>query len=112
MPSIHQARWPDQTDLAQIDLPPDGKYLDVAAAALTAINKRKSELGASVGRVVTRLALTAHGKTATVLRAIMPDVALAARLQGQWTVNESSRVEEAVIEVGDIEIAPRAPARS
>ncbi|WP_441293116.1 class I tRNA ligase family protein [Sorangium sp. KYC3313] len=54
--SIHRAKWPAAGDFAEVAAPADAGLLELAAAAMAAVSKRKSELGASVGRVVPELA--------------------------------------------------------
>ena len=52
--SIHLAPWPTLAELDAVLAPANPESHAIAAAAMAAINKRKSELGASVGRVVKR----------------------------------------------------------
>jgi valyl-tRNA synthetase len=75
--SIHRAPWPEPGELA-IDAA-DPASFGIAEAALMAINKAKSERQASVGRVVTDLALAANARTHARLATVLPDVTSAVR---------------------------------
>ncbi|WP_437720729.1 valine--tRNA ligase [Sorangium sp. So ce861] len=77
--SIHRAKWPSAADFAEVAAPSDPGLLDLAAAAMAAVNKRKSELGASVGRVVSDLALGANAATLARLKPALGDVLTAVR---------------------------------
>ncbi|WP_437521152.1 hypothetical protein WME79_28510 [Sorangium sp. So ce726] len=77
--SIHRAKWPAAGDFAEVAAPADAGLLELAAAAMAAVNKRKSELGASVGRVVTDLALGANAATLARLKPALGDVLAAVR---------------------------------
>jgi valyl-tRNA synthetase len=77
--SVHRASWPGPADLAHVAPPDDAGSLARAAAMMSAINRAKTELGASVGRVVTELALGAHPATLARLPSIVDDVLAAVR---------------------------------
>jgi valyl-tRNA synthetase len=77
--SIHRAPWPTATELAAIVPPADPQSLARAAALMSAVNRSKTALGASVGRVVTDLAVTAHPDTLARLPPILDDVLSALR---------------------------------
>ncbi|MGZ3461825.1 MAG: class I tRNA ligase family protein, partial [Archangium sp.] len=61
--SIHRAPWPDARSFEGIAKPANAATFAIAEAAQQAINKRKSESGAGVGRAVTRLKLAANPAT-------------------------------------------------
>src|SRR5262249_6943902 len=73
-PSIHRAPWPTKEELAGVRAPEDPSSFAVASAAQTAVNKQKSQQGASVGRVATEATLTANAKTLATLRRVLGDV--------------------------------------
>jgi valyl-tRNA synthetase len=79
-PSIHRAPWPERLELA-VPPPDDADSLALAAAAMSAINKRKTESGASVGRLVTALTLAADPDTLSRLARVQEDVLSAVRCQ-------------------------------
>src|SRR5205814_5292885 len=79
--SIHRAPWPGAADFAAVAAPDDPESLARAAAAMAAVNRRKTELGASVGRVVTELTLAAHPATLDRLAPVATDLLAAVRCQ-------------------------------
>jgi valyl-tRNA synthetase len=80
-PSIHRAPWPTAADFAGIEPPADPATFEVAVACLAAVNKAKSEAGASVGRGVRRLALAANAATLAQLEPAIGDVLAATRVE-------------------------------
>ncbi len=78
-PSIHRAPWPRPDELAAVPAPADRDSLALATAAMGAINKRKTESGASVGRVITALSLAAHPHTLARLAPVQADLLAAVR---------------------------------
>ncbi len=100
--SIHRAPWPTEKDL---DAPPpgDARSLQIAIDALTAINKAKTERGASVGRIVEKLELRASEETARRVAPVLGDVLASARVR-------EHRIAQAAIEgfeVVEMAIAPK-----
>lgn len=78
--SIHTASWPTVEELAGAAPPPDDPgCFALAIAALTTINKRKSDEGVSVGRVTEHLVLASNAPTRARLEPVVADVAGAAR---------------------------------
>lgn len=78
-PTIHRAPWPSTSELADVGAPADAASFDLAVAALGTINKKKSESGASAGRVTEHLVLGASEATIARLSPVLGDVAAAAR---------------------------------
>jgi valyl-tRNA synthetase len=76
-PSIHRAPWPALAELA-VDAPDPASFA-IAEAVQAAIHKAKSERNASVGRVVTDLALAANARTHATLSGVVADVLAAVR---------------------------------
>ncbi|MBL8220320.1 MAG: valine--tRNA ligase [Bryobacterales bacterium] len=73
--SIHKAPWPEP-----VALPANaGDVFETACAALSAINKSKSEAGVSVGRAITELQLAANAATAALFDKVKSDVLGAVR---------------------------------
>jgi valyl-tRNA synthetase len=112
-PSIHAAPWPSAADFAGIEAPADTGSFELATNALAVINKKKSEAGASVGRVAEHLALAASAATKEKLDRVWDDVRSAARCQaGRVDVGE---LADGAIEVTEARFAekaekPQAPA--
>ncbi len=106
-PSIHAAPWPTAAELAAAAAPPEDEgRLALAIAALTAINKHKSEQGASVGRVVEHLVLAANGATCARLAPVWPDVAGAARCL-EHRLEEITGLGDGAFEVVEARFAPK-----
>ncbi len=110
-PSIHRAPWPSERDFAGIAGADDPRHHAMATAAMAAINKRKSESGASVGRVVVSLTLAAKGATLGAVVAVLGDVMLATRVKSN-TVEARESVGEGEFEVLAMELAPAADKES
>ena len=107
-PSIHRAPWPRREELAHVAAPADSGALELAATAMSAVNKRKTELGASVGRVVTGLGVAAHPATLARLLAVKDDVLAAVRCQaGAAELVGRAELAEGVFEVSRCEVADR-----
>ena len=107
-PSIHRAPWPTPSELA---LGTAERTFAVAAAALAAIHKSKAEHKASVGRVVTDLALCGNANTLAVLAPARDDVANAARAQ-QYECIEDPAMAHGELRVSRLTIAPRPEPKS
>lgn len=105
--SIHRAPWPSARDLAAVDAPTDPDLLPLATAAMNAINRRKSELGASVGRLVLTLTLATSAHAAARLRLALADLAGSVRATEITLVERADLVGEA-FEVVECEVAPPA----
>jgi valyl-tRNA synthetase len=115
-PSIHRAPWPSTSELASVPLPKDAGSLDLAIELYSAINKKKTDLGASTGRIVTQTALTAHEARVARIAPVLEDVLAAAKVKGHTLAVDPGLAEEAGFVVGETVIAPKedktAPAES
>jgi valyl-tRNA synthetase len=78
-PSIHRARWPSSADFAGIAAPRDAASFELAIAAQNAINRKKTDAAASIGRPVNTLTLRAAPATLSALAPVISDVLAAAR---------------------------------
>ena len=103
--SIHRGPWPTAEELA-VPAPADAQSFAVAAAAQAAINKAKTQAGASVGRVVTELSLAANERTHATLARVLADVTSAVRAQACERVVKPE-VVDGVIEVAHLVVAPK-----
>ncbi len=101
-PSIHRAPWPTLREFESITPPEDAGSLQIAIDLLTAINKSKTEHGASVGRVVEKLELRANAESIRRVMPVVSDVFASARVR-EHQMNEAN-VD--AFEVGSIVIAP------
>jgi valyl-tRNA synthetase len=102
--SIHRAPWPGARDFAGVAVPADAASFDAAAACLAAINKGKSEAGASVGREVVRAALAASPVTLARLAAVKADVMAAARVAAH-ELSARPELGEGAFELTALELA-------
>ncbi|MBI3683079.1 MAG: valine--tRNA ligase [Acidobacteria bacterium] len=75
--SIHRAPWPRASDLPAADAQADA--FEIAAAALAAVNKSKSESGVSVGRAITSLKLACNTAASRHFEQVKGDVLGAVR---------------------------------
>lgn len=106
--SIHRAPWPTAAEFEAVPAPANAKSHEVAATAMAAINKRKSESGASVGRVVRSMKISANEATLAALRPSLDDVGAATRTEAMETVVDASLADD-VFAVPEIDLAPPAP---
>ncbi|MBI5515558.1 MAG: valine--tRNA ligase [Deltaproteobacteria bacterium] len=105
--SIHRAPWPRAEDFEGVTAPEAEDSLEVAGRVMAAINKRKSEQGASVGRVVTHLELTVGAGLAAGLARVAEDVFSATRVQSHRVLVSD---EADALAVTSLEVAPKEPA--
>ncbi len=101
--SVHKAPWPTTAELEGIAPPTDPKCFETAVACWTAINKRKSELGASVARPTKTLVLAANAATLASLKPVLEDVMLASRCK-EHRLEEKNELADGVFEVVEIEL--------
>jgi valyl-tRNA synthetase len=106
--SIHRAPWPAAAELETVVEPESLESLAVASAALYAVNRRRTELGTSVGRPLAALTLAASPATRAVLARVLEDVAAAVRCPRPQVVDRPG-LDEGTVAVEAIELAP-APA--
>ncbi|HJQ84366.1 MAG TPA: valine--tRNA ligase [Candidatus Binatia bacterium] len=105
--SIHTAPWPGAADFAAVEPPADPESFAVAVACLAAINKGKSEAGASVARAVTQLDLAATSATVARFSTVANDVLAAARVE-RHTLRADAAVAEGAFQVTALELAAAA----
>jgi valyl-tRNA synthetase len=96
--TIHKAPWPRAEELEGIEQPTDAECFERAVACWTAINKSKSEAGASVARRAIKLVVAANDATAASVEAVEDDVMLASRCS-DYTLKRNSELEDGVFEV-------------
>lgn len=97
-PSIHRAPWPGPELFRAIAPPANPPSLTLAETLFTAVNKRKSELGAAMGRAVSALEIAANRSTLDALGAVLDDALAAGRCARCATV-EKADLADGVIEV-------------
>jgi valyl-tRNA synthetase len=105
--SIHTAPWPSSADFAGIAPPDSPASFDLAMSCLNAINKAKSEGGASAGRVVERAVLSANAVTWAALQPVLADVVGAARC-ASYSTRVDATLEDGVFGVSDAVFAEKA----
>lgn len=79
--SIHRAAWPTTEELP-VSADADDSCFETAIAAMSAVNKAKSEAGVSVGRSITALKIACNAATTEKLRLVLGDVVGATRAAG------------------------------
>nr|WP_257450315.1 valine--tRNA ligase [Archangium lipolyticum] len=105
--SIHRAPWPDARTFEGIAKPAHAASFQLAEGAQQAINKRKSESGAGVGRGITRMKLAANAATLAGFERVREDVLSATRCQSAELV-EKADLADNTFEIVDFELAPAA----
>ena len=100
--SIHRAPWPAAEEFSA---GAEGGFA-TAAAAFTAVNKAKTQQGASGGRSVTALSLAANAATHAALARVCGDVLLAVRATGMTAV-ERADLADGAFEVTELVLAPK-----
>lgn len=109
--SIHRAPWPSVEDFAGVAAPANPGSLKLAATALAAINKCKTDLGASVGRFVRQIQLGANSTTCQALALVLDDVASATRLQRHEVVADLNLADNTIAVASiELEVATSRPA--
>jgi valyl-tRNA synthetase len=106
-PSIHRAPWPTAAELAQAGAA-EPEVFDAAVAFLETVHRAKGSAGASVGRHLSRLRVTASPATAERLGRALEDVLSAARVQAH-AIESQAEAKDGLFEVVDLELAAVAP---
>jgi len=106
-PSVHGSRWPSVEELSAVAAPADAGSLTLAIDLFAAINKKKTELGASVGRGVKTMRLSSGAATWARTAAVLGDVLAAARCEHHTTVADAR--DEVTFTVEEMEVLPKAP---
>jgi valyl-tRNA synthetase len=102
-PSIHRAAWPSAADFAGIAAPHDESSLELAITAQNAINRKKTDAAASIGRPVNALTLRAAPATLAALERVLGDVLRAARCAGH-RLQAAPELPLGTVDVGEIEL--------
>ncbi len=105
--SIHRAPWPTVAELAHIPEPAQPRSFELARSVFGAVNKRKTELGGSMGRPVTSLVFAAKGEAKTALEAVFADIRWACRAR-EWTWAEAGAGVEGDFGIDDLVLEPAA----
>ncbi|WP_441289782.1 valine--tRNA ligase [Sorangium sp. KYC3313] len=103
--SIHRAPWPGVEDFQDVAPPADADGFETAIACVSAINKRKSEMGASVGRVITHIKLAGNPATLARLGLAVSDVMRAVRCKHHELAEDAALADD-VFAVVMVELEP------
>ena len=104
-PLIHGAPWPTAEEFTA-PAPKDGESLELAIAALAAINKAKADGEVSMGREVEHLVLEANAETLDRVSSVLPDVLAATRCHAHET-SVRADLEAGSFAVRDARFAPK-----
>jgi valyl-tRNA synthetase len=104
-PSVHRAPWPTVNELEGIRAPKAADSFDVAIELMTAVNKKKTELGASVGRVVKTATIALPASKAEDIAPGLPDVLSSTKILAHTLVHRGEPTDSFVIDA--MEIAPK-----
>ena len=107
-PSIHQAPWPTLDELTAVAVPDCETTFELAEKAWFTINKKKSELGASVGRPLPRLSLAMNPATARDFRRVQTEIITATRTHA-FELIEKDDIAPGEFDIVDIEVEPKQP---
>jgi valyl-tRNA synthetase len=103
--SIHAAPWPTVAELASIAAPKDAGSFDVAVELMTAINKKKTELGASVGRIVRTTTIALPASRAEAIAPGLSDVLSSTKVEQHALVHRATEGDAFVVDA--MEVAPK-----
>jgi valyl-tRNA synthetase len=106
-PSIHRAPWPTTAELASIPLPQDAETFELACNLYASLNKKKTESGASVGRIVTSTAVAASPALVARIAPALGDVLAAAKVKAHTLTAREPLTDADGFVVDAIEIAPK-----
>jgi valyl-tRNA synthetase len=106
-PSIHRAPWPTVGELVAIAEPSHPRTWELAQGLFRSVNKKKSELGASVGRPLSRLVVAAHPTTRQALAPVHGDLVWATRCE-EWQWQDRDAQPEDVFEMLEAVVKPAA----
>jgi valyl-tRNA synthetase len=106
--SIHSARWPGEHDFVGVSAPKGPDVLALAGSCLRAINRAKSEAGASTGRILDSLVIAGNRATLAAASAVLDDAARAARCRA-YELREDTEIEDGMFMATEPRFADRAP---
>ncbi len=102
--SVHTAPWPTVKELATIRAPESTESFDVAIELMAAINKKKTDLGASVGRVVRKASIAMSEEKRVAIEPGLRDVISSTKIEENEIV---VRVEPLGFVIDAMEVAPK-----
>jgi len=100
--SIHRAPWPTVAELNDIAAPQLPHTFKTALSCFTAVNKYKSENGASVARGIRNLKVTAHPDQGPALEAVRDDIVSASRAEDFTLQADAALSPDAFVVSGEI----------
>ncbi len=106
-PFVHRAPWPSLAELAPIPSPASPDSFALGCALFAALNKKKTESGASVGRVVTSATIAANEALMPRIEPALGDVLAAAKVKSHTLVAREALGLDAGFVIETIEIAPK-----
>ncbi|MBL4889269.1 MAG: class I tRNA ligase family protein, partial [Candidatus Lindowbacteria bacterium] len=99
--SVHISPWPTADGMRSISPPNSSESFATAVDCCYAINKKKTELGASAVRSTESLTVITHPSTRNVLELVIEDVMGATRTSN-WTLSDSEDVSTGEFDVTDL----------
>jgi valyl-tRNA synthetase len=94
--SIHRAPWPTLAELAHVGEPAEPRAFELARAVFGAVNRRKTELGGSIGRPASLIAVAATPAVRRALDPVFADLRWATRArQWQWIIRDAAGTTDA-----------------
>ena len=108
LPSVHTSPWPTAAELDHIPEPAIASSLELAMAALRAVNRAKTEQSLSVGRPLVHAVVAAHSATKALAEGVRADVQRAARC-ADWRWRADDELAEGTFVVDEIIAAEQEP---
>ncbi|MBN8614842.1 MAG: valine--tRNA ligase [Deltaproteobacteria bacterium] len=104
---IHRAPWPTVAELASIPAPKDAQSFQLACDLYASLNKKKTESGASTGRVVNSTSIAASATLVTRIAPVLSDVLAAAKVKAHTIGAREPLADADGFVIDAIDIAPK-----
>ncbi len=104
---IHRAAWPTVAELASIPAPKDAESFELACNLYASLNKKKTESGASTGRVVNTTSIAASPALVTRIAPVLADVLAAAKVKAHAIASREPLTDADGFVIDAIDIAPK-----
>lgn len=93
--SIHRAPWPSLAELAHVAEPAEPRAFELARAVFAAVNRRKTELGGSIGRPARWITVSSKPEVRRALGPVFGDVRWATRARDwRWDDRELAAADD------------------
>jgi valyl-tRNA synthetase len=104
---VHRAPWPTLAELASIPAPNDAQSFQLACDLYASLNKKKTESGASTGRVVNTTSIAASPALVARIAPVLSDVLAAAKVKAHTIGAREPLADTDGFVIDAIDIAPK-----